>query len=111
MYRKVKISERLPEEGKPVITIDSKGNAIVYKRTGIGWNMPVLENNHPMEYWLEEVDYLEIETKAKNWDSLDKKIAACYFDDEGNELSDEQIEHIDLTSIGEIAATELGYLQ
>jgi len=55
MYRKVKISERLPEEGKPVITIDSKGNAITYTRTETGWNMPVLENNHPMEFWLDEI--------------------------------------------------------
>ena len=40
MYKKVLISERLPEEGKSVITIDDKGNAIVYKRFGDTWSMP-----------------------------------------------------------------------
>ena len=56
IFKKIPIKERLPEEGKNVITIDDKGNAIVYRRFGDTWNMPELENNHPIEYWLEESD-------------------------------------------------------
>ncbi len=56
MYRKVKISERLPEIGKEVITTDFEGgNAIKYKLTDIGWNMVEPKDNLPMAYWLEEV--------------------------------------------------------
>jgi hypothetical protein len=54
IFKKVSIKDKLPEEGKNVVTIDSKGNGITYKRFGENWNMPLLEDNHPIEYWLEE---------------------------------------------------------
>jgi hypothetical protein len=56
MYRKVAVSDRLPENGKEVITIDSDGKAISYKRFGDSWNMVNTPNNKPLEYWLEEVE-------------------------------------------------------
>ena len=68
MFKKVSIKDRLPEEGKPVPTIDSEGNVIVYKRFGNTWNMPKLENNHAIEYWLEEApdyDWHDITTYEK----------------------------------------------
>ena len=55
MFKKISIKDRLPKEGTPVPTIDTEGNVIVYKRFGNTWNMPKLENNHAIEYWLEEV--------------------------------------------------------
>lgn len=56
MYRKIAVTERLPEDGKEVITIDSEGNAISYKRFGDSWNMVNANNNKPIEFWLEEVE-------------------------------------------------------
>ncbi len=49
-----------------------------------------------------------IKEKAKKWDELEKQISACYVDDEGNELSDD--EGGDLCTIGEIAAMAFGFL-
>lgn len=48
--------------------------------------------------------------KANNWDKLSKKIAKCYVDDNGDELSEEEADEIDLGTIGEIAATAYGWL-
>lgn len=50
------------------------------------------------------------EEKAKKWDELEKKIAKCYVNDEGEELTEEESEGIDLATIGEIAAVEFGFL-
>jgi hypothetical protein len=50
----------------------------------------------------------EMMDKANKWDALDKEIAACYFDEEGNELEDDN--GCDLVTIGEIAAIAFGYL-
>ena len=86
MYRKVKLSERLPEIGKPVIIINDNGIPHVYKLTNLGWD---LRNNNvinspkeilSIEYWLEEVKGIgskELignaskrfkELEHKNWD-------------------------------------------
>ena len=48
--------------------------------------------------------------KAEKWDALDSKIAKCYVDENGEELSEEDSEGIDLCTIGEIAATAFGWL-
>jgi hypothetical protein len=62
MYRKVLISERLPEIGKFVTTIDEAGEHRVYRLTEHGWNMRDADgdnspnNNLPMIYWLEEIN-------------------------------------------------------
>ena len=53
---------------------------------------------------------MSIEEKAQKWDELEKKIAACYVDEEGEELSEEDLEGIDLCTIGEIAAVAFGFL-
>lgn len=61
MYRKVKISERLPEVGKFVTTIDEAGEHRVYRLTEHGWNMRDVDgdnspnNNLPIIFWLEEI--------------------------------------------------------
>lgn len=52
----------------------------------------------------------EIISKANKWDELKEKIGRCYFDEDGEELSEEESENIDLGTIGEIAAMKLGYL-
>ena len=48
--------------------------------------------------------------KADKWDKLDAKIAKCYIDDNGNELSEEDSEDIDLGTIGEIASSAFGWI-
>jgi hypothetical protein len=48
--------------------------------------------------------------KAKQWDELGDKISACYVDEYGNELSEEASEHIDLCTIGELAAIAFGWM-
>lgn len=53
---------------------------------------------------------LPFKKKSEKWDKLDAKIAKCYFDENGDELSEEDSENIDLGTIGEIAASEFGYL-
>ena len=50
----------------------------------------------------------EIKEKAAKWDELEKQISACYFDADGNELSDD--EGGDLYTIGEIAASAFGWI-
>jgi hypothetical protein len=54
-------------------------------------------------------DELNLE-KAKKWDLLDDMIGKCYFDEDGNELSEDESQEIDLSTIGEIAANQFGYL-
>ncbi len=53
---------------------------------------------------------MTIEEKAKKYDELSDKIAKCYIDKDGNELSEEDSEHINLGTIGEIAASFFGWL-
>ena len=48
--------------------------------------------------------------KSDKWDKLDAKIAKCYVDENGDELSEEEYENIDLCTIGEIAASAFGWL-
>ena len=82
MYRKVSISKRVPEEGKPVITIDNEGNSLVYKRWERGWNMVEQNNNGSIEYWLEEVPdekddlkilYEELKSRIDYLENLEEK--------------------------------------
>jgi hypothetical protein len=56
-------------------------------------------------------DYAEqFSKKAEKWDKLSEKIAKCYVDENGDELSEEDSEDIDLCTIGEIAARAFGWL-
>ncbi|WP_143392478.1 hypothetical protein [Flavobacterium psychrophilum] len=48
--------------------------------------------------------------KAMKWDNLHSKIAKCYCDENGDELSEEDSEDIDLGTIGEISASAFGFL-
>ena len=49
--------------------------------------------------------------KAEKWDKLESKISKCYVDENGDELSEEDSEDMDLGTIGEIAASAFGWLQ
>ena len=53
---------------------------------------------------------LKYKVKAEKWDELSEKIAKCYVDENGDELSEEDLEGIDLGTIGEIAASAFGWL-
>jgi hypothetical protein len=48
--------------------------------------------------------------KALKWDELHDKIAKCYFDEDGEELSEDESDDIDLGTIGEISAIAFGFL-
>ena len=48
--------------------------------------------------------------KAEKWDKLDDEIAKCYVDENGDELSEEESENVDLGTIGEISASAFGWL-
>lgn len=60
-FRKVPASERLPDIGKFVATIDEANEIIVYRLTKYGWNMRdgmcvnSPNNNLKITHWLEEV--------------------------------------------------------
>jgi len=57
------------------------------------------------------IDYAEqFKKKADRYDILESKIAKCYVDENGEELSEEESENMDLGTIGEIAAGEFGWL-
>ena len=57
------------------------------------------------------IDYADqFKVKSEKWDKLSDKIEKCYVDEEGEELSDEESEGIDLGTIGEIAATAFGWI-
>jgi hypothetical protein len=49
-------------------------------------------------------------SKSIKWDKLHDKIAKCYFDEDGEELSKDESEDIDLGTIGEISAIAFGFL-
>jgi len=50
-----------------------------------------------------------LDTKAK-WDKLGKEIAACYVEDNGGELPEDDENGANLCTIGEIAASAFGWL-
>jgi hypothetical protein len=52
----------------------------------------------------------QFKVKAEKWEDLGEKIARCYFDENGDDLSEEESENIDLGTIGEIAASAYGWL-
>ncbi|MFA9191105.1 hypothetical protein AAGV28_06950 [Flavobacterium sp. FZUC8N2.13] len=52
----------------------------------------------------------QYKNKADKWDALGEKIARCYFDENGDDLSEEESEDIDLGTIGEKAAIAYGWL-
>lgn len=114
-FKKVLIKDRLPELMKFVTTIDLNDEHRVYRLTEYGWNMRDADgdnstnNNIELVYWLEEVNE-KIEEKANNWDKLGKQIERCYLDEDGNELSEEDSEFIDLGTIGELAAIAYKWL-
>lgn len=57
------------------------------------------------------IDYAEqFKHKAEKWDELAIAIAKKYVDENGNELSEEESENIDLGTIGEIASSAFGWL-
>ncbi|KIQ22657.1 hypothetical protein RT99_06005 [Flavobacterium sp. MEB061] len=57
------------------------------------------------------IDYAEqFKIKAEQYDKLENRIAKCYVDENGNELSPEESENIDLGTIGEIAAGAFGWI-
>lgn len=53
-------------------------------------------------------EYQEALKKAKSWDDLGRKIAECYIDEDGNDLSED--DQKDLGHIGEVAAIAFGWL-
>jgi hypothetical protein len=56
------------------------------------------------------VKMINIDPRVKKWEDLGEKIARCYFDENGDDLSEEESENIDLGTIGEIAASAYGWL-
>lgn len=115
-FKAVSVKERLPEKGTFVTTIDKANEHRVYQLTDHGWNMRDADgmnspnNNLPITHWLEEVDLSEQLSKARKWEALGEKISKCYVDEDGEELSDEAAEGNDLVKIGEIAASDFGWL-
>lgn len=52
----------------------------------------------------------QYKNKADKWEALGEKIAKCYVDENGDDLSEEESEDIDLGTIGEKAAIAYGWL-
>lgn len=75
MYRKVAVTERLPELNKFVTTIDTDNEHRVFRFTESGWNMRDSDgvnspnNNLPITHWLEEIE--EVEELGGLIDSVD----------------------------------------
>lgn len=118
-FRKISIKEELPPIGKFVTTIDKDSEHRVYRLekiepVGLFWNMRDADginspsNNTEITHWLKEVDLTGTFASANSDAELEKKIAACYFDENGDEI--ENSEDIDLGTIGEIAAIHYGFL-
>lgn len=78
-------------------------------RTFIGQEMAVVLII-PKQPELNLNQVVEFQKKAAQYDKLKAKIDKCYFNEEGEELSEEESENIDLGTIGEIAASHFGYL-
>ena len=117
-FKKVSVTEKLPQLNKFVTTIDEAGEHRVYRRVqnnavNYYWNVRDADgknspdNNLPITHWLEEVNDSEVIDKAEKWDKLAEKISTFYFDEEGNELEDVCG---DLCDIGEAAASAFGWL-
>jgi hypothetical protein len=121
-FKKVSVTERLPELNKFVTTIDEAGEHRVYRLVNVepvgnSWNMRDADginssnNNLPITHWLEEVDLSEMEAKANKYDVLDEKISACYGkEDESGEWVEHEDNDSDLGTIGEIAARHFGWM-
>ena len=58
----------------------------------------------------DSLSILTYKNKSAKWDKIGEKIAKCYVDENGDELSEEESEEIDLGTIGEIAASAFGWL-
>lgn len=54
-------------------------------------------------------EYHELKDKASKWDKLHEEVSKFYLNDKGEELEENEFTG-DLGSIGEIAASHLGYL-
>jgi hypothetical protein len=86
MFRKVKVSERLPEMGKFVTTIDLANEHRVYRLTENGWNMRDADgdnspnNNLPIIFWLEEINDYGSQELIGNVDSMFKDLEHKQFD-------------------------------
>ena len=62
-----------------------------------------------VQIWLDQ--YAEqFKKKSEQWDKLGEEIAKLYIDENGDELSEDETEDIDLGTIGEIAASSFGWL-
>ena len=55
-------------------------------------------------------EILPYKIKSAKWEQLGEEIAKCYVDENGDELSEEESEEIDLGTIGEITASAFGWL-
>jgi hypothetical protein len=117
-FEKVSIENELPQIGKFVTTIDEANEQRVYRLVqvepiGLSWNMRDADginspnNNLKITHWLKEVDLREIFAYADSYAQLERKVEACYVDENGEEIEDDDI---DLGTIGEIAATHFGFL-
>lgn len=117
-FEKVSIEKELPQIGKFVTTIDEANQQRVYRLVkvepiGLSWNMRDTDginspnNNLKITHWLKEVDLSNIFAYADSYAQLERKIEACYVDENDNEIDDD---NIDLVTIGEIAATHFGFL-
>lgn len=77
MYRKVDVTERLPELMKFVTTIDTDNEQRVYRLTDHGWNMRDAcgdnspNNNLPITHWLEEIEESAVEEFGQLIDSIE----------------------------------------
>ena len=117
------LKEKTPNESQLVICRCPEWN-------DEGYQVAIFENNE-FQYtdqqndmfndlviaWLplinEESENLLMEEWKRNSDKyefLEDKIAKCYVDDNGDILSDEESENIDLGTIGEISASHFGWL-
>lgn len=75
----------------------------------VGANFSILEIAEIKNTILTEIVNSLIVT-AQKYNELEDKIAKCYVNDNGDMLSDEESEHIDLGTIGEISASHFGWL-
>ena len=119
LYVAVPITERLPEIGKFVTTIDKNGQERVFRLTDNGWNMRDADganspnNNLEITHWLEKMPERMNEKIMKayhNWYKLREEVEAFYFDKDGNPIESDDEESGDLTDIGEVCARHFGLL-
>jgi hypothetical protein len=118
MYSK---TEKQPEEGQLVIcrcpNWNEEGYQIAQYENGefayCGQPNNMFDEN--VIAWLpllNDEETLLMEVYKRNSDKykiLEDKVAKCYVDDNGDELSEEESKHIDLGTIGEITAYHFGW--